>query len=91
MINVVKNADGTLTITVDNGDVAALSNIQQSWGFKDEASVLKFAIGALTNAKNQKLYVDVDDNGTKGFLVVREDFKANTGTPPDGTDTPATA
>jgi hypothetical protein len=79
MINSRRNDDGSITITINNGEVEALSNIESSWGIRDDASVLKFAIGAMLNAKNRKLYVDVDDKGTKGYLVIPDELKTESG------------
>jgi hypothetical protein len=73
MIISKRNDDGTIAITVNNGDVAALTDLVEKWELKDDAAVLKFAVGAMLNAKDQKLYVDVD--GNKGVLVAPDELK----------------
>ena len=39
--------DSTLTLVLDNGDRKGFLDIMQKWGFKDEQSLLKFAMSAM--------------------------------------------
>ena len=41
------NDPETLQVNINNGDLKALNEIKEIWGFKDQESVLRFALAAL--------------------------------------------
>ncbi len=51
-------------VTINNGDLQALRQIYERWGFKDEESVLRYALAVMTKAENQILYY-VNGEGEK--------------------------
>jgi len=49
---------------INNGDLRALQEIVREWGFKDEVSVLRFALAVLKQAPRHSVYVE-DEQGEK--------------------------
>lgn len=47
-----------LTLKFENGDREALSKIVSEWGFKDEASAIKFMMAVLIRTENKRLWVE---------------------------------
>jgi hypothetical protein len=62
-----ENEDDKLTVNINNGDLRALDEIKQLWGFKDQASVLRFALAALKITHDGDLYA-IQKDGTKRLL-----------------------
>jgi hypothetical protein len=52
---VLKESDGVVRIT--NGDLAALKEIMDKYGLKDESAVIVFAIGVLNRAGGRVIVV----------------------------------
>jgi hypothetical protein len=48
--------DNELDLVVNNGDLRALRAIREAWGFKDEESVLRFALAVLSKTNQHVLY-----------------------------------
>lgn len=57
-----KNTDMTKNITLlfDNGDYGALETIKEKWKFKDEESLLKFALAVLLKAEHSIVTIRSD-------------------------------
>ncbi len=65
-----------LQLTINNGDLRALNQIKIKWGFKDNESILRFAIAALTLTEDGDLYADHKD-GTRRLLKPAEELLNN--------------
>jgi hypothetical protein len=50
-----------LTLEFNNGDMAALERAVIDWGFKDEASALRFGIAVLLKAESRDIQVGGND------------------------------
>lgn len=66
-----KSADGVL-FDVNNGDLKAITDIKDKWGFKTETDVLRYALAVIRQAENKVVYIDKD--GTKVGLTPNEDL-----------------
>ena len=53
-----KNKQGTsekeLEVTIDNGDLKIIKSLVDAYGFKDENSLIKFAVGSLLQGINNE-------------------------------------
>ena len=53
-----KNKAGTtekeLEVTIDNGDLKLIKSLVDAYGFKDENSLIKFAVGSLLQGTNNE-------------------------------------
>lgn len=53
-----KTKEGTeekeLDVTIDNGDLKLIDSLVDAYGFKDKASLFKFAIGTLLQGNNNE-------------------------------------
>ena len=65
-----------LELIINNGDLRALNQIKSKWGFKDNESILRFAIAALTLTEDGYLYAEQKD-GTKRILKPADDLLLN--------------
>jgi hypothetical protein len=55
-----------LLVGLNNGDLQALKTAIADWGFKDNASFLKFVLAIMLKAKDTKgLYIEEDGQKTK--------------------------
>ena len=63
-ISRTRSEPDAVDMTITNGDLQALRQIYESWGFKDEESVLRYALAVMTKAENQVLYY-VNADGEK--------------------------
>lgn len=66
---IVKNVNSTdtkINLEIDNGDLQALKESIEKFGFIDEQAALRFALFALLKAENNKLYVD---EGEKRVII----------------------
>jgi hypothetical protein len=68
-----KSADGVL-FDVNNGDLKAILDIKDKWGFKTETDVLRYALAVIRQAENKVVYIDRD--GSKVGLTPSEDLIA---------------
>lgn len=66
-----KEDNDDLQLTINNGDLRALNQIKTKWGFKDNESILRFAIAALTVAEDGDLYAEQKD-GVRRILKPAE-------------------
>lgn len=66
-----------LQLTINNGDLRALNQIKDKWGFKDNESILRFAIAALTITDDGYLFAEHKD-GTRRVLKPAEDLLEST-------------
>ena len=64
-----------LELTIKNGDLRALNQIKAKWGFKDNESILRFAIAALTLTEDGNLYAEQKD-GARRILKPADDLLA---------------
>jgi len=65
------SSDG-VRFDVNNGDLQALLQIKDKWGFKGEAEVLRYALAVLKQAEKQVVYID--KNGAQIGLSPSEDL-----------------
>ena len=66
---ILRSAEPTeneLDLVVNNGDLRALRAIRERWGFKDEESVLRFALAVLSKTKQQVLYYQNEEGEKVG-------------------------
>lgn len=68
-----KEDNDALLLTINNGDLRALNQIQEEWGFRDKESILRFAIAALTLTEDGYLYAEQKD-GSKRILKPADDL-----------------
>lgn len=47
-----------LALSLDNGDFKALKDVQKKYNFKDEESLLRFALVTLLRAEKNTVYID---------------------------------
>lgn len=50
------------TITIDNGDLEALKNVMESYGFVDQQALLRYALVSLLTSSDNQLYIRKDGN-----------------------------
>jgi len=67
------SADTELNLTVNNGDFEALQSVVKKLGFKDEESVLRFALAVLTKSATRSLSI-VDKDGNRVSLSPATDL-----------------
>ncbi len=65
-----QGGEESLTIAFSNGDLKTLKAIKEKWSFKDEESLLKFALAILTKGDSKNLYLSV--NGEKVNITPAE-------------------
>ncbi len=53
-----------LELTINNGDLKALGEIVEKWGFKDEESALRFALAILSVTKRGALMQEKQDGSS---------------------------
>lgn len=63
-----ESPDGGASFTVTNGDLNALAAIKAQYGLKDEASVIVFALGLLSQAGGRPVKVVKEDGTTVSLL-----------------------
>lgn len=77
----IKNANtdtpNSLTLTFDNGDYAVLNTIKEQWQFKDDESLLRFALAILYKAGEHSVSVK-DDDGSEVTLKPTENMLRKT-------------
>lgn len=49
-------------ITIDNGDLEALRGVMEQFGFVNEEAMLRYALVAMLNAGDNRLYIKRDGN-----------------------------
>ena len=59
--------DPKVILTISNGDLKALKSVVDDWQFKDNASVLKFALAVLSQALNKTVFIDNGGGGKIGL------------------------
>jgi hypothetical protein len=65
-----KGDEGTnLDLVFSNGDLQVLKQLRDEWGFKDEASVLLYALAVMAKATTKTLYVEEIAGGEKKGLT----------------------
>jgi hypothetical protein len=70
-IHITKPSKEKLIAEFDDREFMTLQFIRLNWGFKDEASVLQYALGALFKAADKKIEI-TDENGKKQSLAPAE-------------------
>jgi len=53
-----ESTEEALNLSIKNGDLVALREITKTWNFKDEESVLRYALAVMTIAKSKKLFIE---------------------------------
>ena len=71
-----KENNDDLQLIINNGDLKALNQIRSKWGFKNNESILRFALAALTLTETEYLYAEQKD-GTKRMLKPADDLLIN--------------
>jgi hypothetical protein len=52
-----------LTLVLDNGDRKIFESVKKDWNFKDEESLVRFAIAILSKSSDKKTVAYPDDSG----------------------------
>ena len=60
-VNKENQTDTESTLKITNGDLLALKKIKEEYNLNDEADVLTFALGVLSQAKGKPLSIERDD------------------------------
>jgi hypothetical protein len=60
--------DDNILIAIDNGDLKALGDVVNEWGFKDKASALRFGMAVLFLARADKK-ISVSESGKERSIV----------------------
>lgn len=47
---------------LDNGDLAALGEVEKKWNFKDKESALKFALAILYKSEKPEIFIGLGDS-----------------------------
>jgi len=58
------NPEQELSLVINNGDLVALKTVVQELGFKDEPSVLRFALAVLTRSATRSISIVEKDGKT---------------------------
>jgi hypothetical protein len=67
------SSDGTkLTLELDNGDKNALQQILERWNFKDEQSLLRFAMSAMITTSENAITITKKDGELQKIAPVDE-------------------
>jgi len=75
-INRIDGAGDGLDVAITNGDLQALRQIFEEWGFKDEESVLRYALAVMTKVTNSnKALFYENEQGEKIGLFPAESVK----------------
>lgn len=53
----------SILLKVSNGDLKALQDVKDKWGFKDEASALRFALAVIAQSEEHLVYIATKDGG----------------------------
>lgn len=61
-----------VVLNIDNGDLKALQEVKEKWGFESESHALRFALAVMYQSKNNVVYIDRD--GAKVGLKPGEDL-----------------
>lgn len=61
-IKSLSNDSEGFQIEINNGDLKALNDVVEKWGFKDKESAIRFCIAVLSLTEAGSLYVDKDGN-----------------------------
>ncbi len=69
----VPSSDGSIVLNFDNGDYEVLNTIKQQWNFKDEESLLRFALTILYKAGEQSVSIK-DESGSEVTLKPTENM-----------------
>lgn len=67
------HASDSVALNFDNGDYAVLNTIKQQWNFKDEESLLRFALAILYKAGEHSVSVR-DETGNEVTLKPTENM-----------------
>ena len=59
-----------ITLVINNGDLQAINDVISKYNFKDEESLLRFALVALLRSESNGIYIDENEN--KVFLQPSE-------------------
>lgn len=62
-----------IKLAIDNGDLRALEEIQQIWGFKDKESILRFGLAILSLAKTKSIKI-TNEKGTDVSVMPAENL-----------------
>ncbi len=63
-----------MTITLTNGDLKALNEIVEKWGFRSPDSAIKFAIAVLLSGKEKLQVHIVDSDGIRRRILPNDDL-----------------
>ena len=65
--------DSKMVLEFDNGDLKGLNQIMCDWNFKDEQSLLRFAMASMLKTSEKSLII-TKDNGEKEEIVPVDEF-----------------
>lgn len=65
--------DNELNLTINNGDFVALRDAMKKFGFRDEESVLRFALAVLSKSATRSLSI-IDQDGVRVNLSPSTDL-----------------
>ncbi len=54
-----------MTLEFDNGDLNGFNDIMEKWGFKDEQSLIRFAMGAMLTTTDKTLTITTESGDEK--------------------------
>ena len=61
----LENNEHSLGLDFDNGDLQALNDVIEKYGFKDEEAALRFGLIVLLNAETNNIFVERGDQKVK--------------------------
>lgn len=57
-----QNGKSQATINIDNGDLQALKDVMEQYGFVNQEALIRYALVSLLNSTDNKLYIKNNDN-----------------------------
>lgn len=70
-----ESTEEQLSLTINNGDFAALKKVRELYNLKDESSVIAFALGVLSQSNGQGVTI-TKDTGSVAKLIPSDDLKS---------------
>ncbi|MFA5010190.1 MAG: hypothetical protein WC553_03105 [Patescibacteria group bacterium] len=74
------------TIIVDNGDLMALKSVLEEYGFVNVEALFRYALVALLNSSDNKLYIKRGDGNILAMRIADELIRKNEANPPTPTE-----
>ena len=64
-------------ITINNGDLEAMKQIMEEYGFVDQEALLRYALVALISASDNNLYIKNDSGNIVALKIAERLIKKN--------------